>query len=247
MKKKINLLQLLSVILLLNCSSPNARRYERIKERLNDKYFSHIYYDRELKILNQIISTTNDTILKINVLKTRDSLLEFKTFLEDINLNYTFKTQDSFIKYQKELSVLKGNKTSFCNSYRLILNGRKDVVFTKEQKTVIKKYGDKFCPKVKDEIRSYNSYSSSISDTQIQNMLSSWDGSLPALKELVKKNLNDEDSFKHIQTGYINKGSYVEIKMIYSAKNAYNATIKSYIKVKVNSKGVIKEIISASN
>lgn len=85
---------------------------------------------------------------------------------------------------------------------------------------------------------------------QINDLFSAWDGSCPVLTQEIKKKLNDEDSFKHIQTTYIdvktqdtadkytkifqdagyditvNIGNLV-ITTQFSAKNAFNATIKA--------------------
>lgn len=84
----------------------------------------------------------------------------------------------------------------------------------------------------------------------IQDQFSAWDGSHTVLKDLIKDNLNDEKSFDHIETTFIDvstdskkdqvnnilKGAgysqrvdvgdlFVVTK--FSAKNAFNATIKS--------------------
>lgn len=82
------------------------------------------------------------------------------------------------------------------------------------------------------------------------NQFSSWDGSHKALKELIQKSLNDEKSFKHIETSYrvvfaedikddinkvlksSNKTAKIEIGDLwisteFSAKNAFNATVKN--------------------
>lgn len=84
----------------------------------------------------------------------------------------------------------------------------------------------------------------------VNKQFSSWDGSHKAMKELIQKNLNDEKSFKHIETTYrvivtedikdeinkvltsSNKTTKVEIGDLwvsteFSAKNAFNATVKN--------------------
>lgn len=89
---------------------------------------------------------------------------------------------------------------------------------------------------------SYNSW--------VNDQFSAWDGSHKELTALIKKNLNDEKSYKHIETTYrviysedniaevnevlksANKSTRVEIGDIFvstqfSAKNAFNATIKN--------------------
>ena len=84
----------------------------------------------------------------------------------------------------------------------------------------------------------------------IKSQFSAWDGSHTVLKDLIKDNLNDEKSFKHIETTYIDiateeKMDYVNgiledagysqrvevgdlfVMTDFSAKNAFNATIKN--------------------
>jgi len=84
----------------------------------------------------------------------------------------------------------------------------------------------------------------------INSQFSVWDGSHTVLKGLIKDNLNDEKSFKHIETTYIDiatedKRDYVNdilenagysqrvevgdlfIMTQFSAKNAFNATVKN--------------------
>lgn len=84
----------------------------------------------------------------------------------------------------------------------------------------------------------------------ISSQFSIWDGSHEVLKDIVKRNLNDEKSFDHINTNYIDvsdedmatlvngileNSGYSQrvavgdlfIMMEFSAKNAFNATVKS--------------------
>ncbi len=90
----------------------------------------------------------------------------------------------------------------------------------------------------------------SLHNQWIQSQFSVWDGSHTALKDLIKKRLNDEDSFKHIQTRYREINTDEDVKEVnnilsgagktttvqkgdlfivteFSAKNGFNATIKS--------------------
>ena len=59
----------------------------------------------------------------------------------------------------------------------------------------------------------------------ITNQFSVWDGSNTVLVNLVKQNLNDDTSFKHVSTTYVNHGSYLIVFMVYRAKNAFGAEI----------------------
>ena len=78
----------------------------------------------------------------------------------------------------------------------------------------------------------------------VEKLLSNWNGSLPTLVNLTKKNLNNPDSFEHVETGYINKGDYIQIKMVYRAQNGFGAIIKSSTTAKVNFNGDVIEIIN---
>ena len=84
----------------------------------------------------------------------------------------------------------------------------------------------------------------------IKNQFSAWDGSHNELKKLIVKNLNDEKSFKHIETTYIDVNSDERMKQVnnilseggykqrveiedlfvftqFSAKNAFGGTVKN--------------------
>lgn len=90
----------------------------------------------------------------------------------------------------------------------------------------------------------------SLREEWIGSQFSIWNGAHKDLEDLIKKNLNDEKSYKHIETQYIDvndedMASYVNqllkdagysqrvekgdlfIMMQFSAKNAFNATIKN--------------------
>ncbi len=100
------------------------------------------------------------------------------------------------------------------------------------------------------EITSMSESYNSARNVWIREQFSGWDGSHYELKELIKSRLNDEKSFKHIETTYIDvsdegvrdkvnqilkSGGYAQrvevgdlfITTEFSAKNAFNATIKN--------------------
>lgn len=54
---------------------------------------------------------------------------------------------------------------------------------------------------------------------------SAWDGSHPALVRAVKKQLNDPDSFEHLETSTIDKGDYYIVIMKFTAKNGFGGRI----------------------
>lgn len=64
----------------------------------------------------------------------------------------------------------------------------------------------------------------------IDKQFSEWDGSCSQLKEITKKSLNDEDSFKHISTKYWEFKDMKSIKIImeFSCKNSFGGVVKNY-------------------
>ena len=54
---------------------------------------------------------------------------------------------------------------------------------------------------------------------------SAWDGSHPALVRAVKKQLNDPESFEHLETSTIDKGDYYIVIMKFTAKNGFGGRV----------------------
>jgi len=69
---------------------------------------------------------------------------------------------------------------------------------------------------------------------EIENCLSAWDGSHPALERKIKASLNDEDSYKHVETVYIDNDSIITILTRFSAKNAFGGVIKREVMAEIN-------------
>lgn len=81
-------------------------------------------------------------------------------------------------------------------------------------------------------------------DGQIQALFSSWDGSLYSLKELVKENMHNPNSFEHVETRYEDKGDYILVAMKYRGENGFGAIRTEHIAAKVDlATGSILEII----
>ncbi|MFA6941684.1 MAG: hypothetical protein WCQ54_12025 [Clostridiaceae bacterium] len=81
----------------------------------------------------------------------------------------------------------------------------------------------------------------------ISNQFSAWDGSHIYLVKLVKENLNDPSSFKHVNTVYWDKGNYLIVKMTYRANNAFGALILQNVTAKSDYKTDTITIISQND
>lgn len=64
--------------------------------------------------------------------------------------------------------------------------------------------------------------------------LSEWDGSCPVLVRYVKKNLNDPNSFEHVDTGFWNMRDHAMVIMKFRSRNGFGAVILTSIKAKIS-------------
>ena len=70
----------------------------------------------------------------------------------------------------------------------------------------------------------------------VDAQFSVWDGSHTGLVGLIKPNLNDDKSFKHVKTTYTDKGTYLIVYMTYRAKNGFGAVILQNVTAKADYK-----------
>ena len=71
---------------------------------------------------------------------------------------------------------------------------------------------------------------------EIERYFSAWNGSCTSLVKLLKENLHDPSSFKHVKTVYWDNKDHLIIKMDYRAKNGFGALRLSYVKAKLDLK-----------
>lgn len=84
-------------------------------------------------------------------------------------------------------------------------------------------------------------------DKWIESQFSPWDGSHMELVKLLKKNLNDPDSYEHVETKYWDQKDGILIKMTYRAKNAFGGLILQNVTAKADYKTNMINIISQNN
>jgi hypothetical protein len=78
---------------------------------------------------------------------------------------------------------------------------------------------------------------------QIEKAFSNWDGSHIELTKLLKKSMNDPDSYEHVSTQYFDQKDYLIINMQYRGKNQFGAKVLGFIKAKVDLEGNVLQII----
>ncbi len=81
---------------------------------------------------------------------------------------------------------------------------------------------------------------------RIKEQFSPWDGSHSNLEILIKKAMNDPDSYQHDETLYWDKDSYLLVRTVYRGKNAFGGVVKNFVKAKISLNGEILQILDQS-
>jgi len=78
----------------------------------------------------------------------------------------------------------------------------------------------------------------------VEKQFSQWDGSHPGLSKLIKKSMNDPDSYEHVETRFRDDGESIFIITEFRGKNAFGGTIKNTVTARVDFQGNVIEVIS---
>jgi len=77
----------------------------------------------------------------------------------------------------------------------------------------------------------------------IEAKFSPWDGSHIKLEYLIKKTMNDPDSYKHAETIYWDNGSYLLVKTTFRGRNVFGGMVINSVTAKCSLDGDVVEII----
>ena len=158
------------------------------------------------------------------------------TILNFLYRNYLIKKRVDFDVINKKTSALASVGLFIILSGIIYIN----FIYVKKEIIPVKVKHELTDKEVEELVKKY----SEPTKESTENLLSGWDGSLPALVDYVKERLHNPDSFEHVETGFINKTDYIQMKMIYRAENGFGAIRKSAIVAKIDFYGNIIEIIS---
>lgn len=78
----------------------------------------------------------------------------------------------------------------------------------------------------------------------IEKQFSAWDGSHPALTRLIKKNMNDPDSYDHIETRFRDDGNSIFVITKFRGANAFGGKVINTVSARVDFEGNVIEIVS---
>jgi hypothetical protein len=79
-------------------------------------------------------------------------------------------------------------------------------------------------------------------EKKIEDQFSAWDGSHRKLEDFIKKNMNDPDSYEHVETVYWDRGDFLVVKTTFRGNNAFGGKVKNSVRAKVSLDGEILEI-----
>ena len=80
---------------------------------------------------------------------------------------------------------------------------------------------------------------------KIEKQFSPWDGSHTKLKNIIKQNMNDPDSFEHDKTVYWDKGHYLLVLTNFRGRNGFGGMARNYFKAKFTLNGDLMEIVES--
>ena len=78
---------------------------------------------------------------------------------------------------------------------------------------------------------------------RIEKQFSPWDGSHRVLEKLIKRAMNDPNSYEHAETIYWDKGDFLVVQTTYRGKNAFGGVVKNFVRAKVSLDGQILQVL----
>lgn len=167
---------------------------------------------------------------------------------KDVNLltlnEYRNSNSDNRKLYIEEL--MKSNQVNE-GEYQLFYNCISQISYTKSSEL---KLSDTFSWCVNDYKRDPNSLKERINFDVFMSNRSAWNGAYKPLEKLIKSDLHDEGSYKHLDTQYRfvlepSATAYAIAKTTYNANNLFGGTVKTTVAAKIDLRtGEIIQILS---
>lgn len=85
-------------------------------------------------------------------------------------------------------------------------------------------------------------------EEKIKSQFHPWDGSHIQLERMIKQQMNDPNSYEHVETVYWDNDAIdsLIVQTTFRGKNAFGGVVKNFVKVRVNLNGDIIEVIDQS-
>lgn len=79
---------------------------------------------------------------------------------------------------------------------------------------------------------------------KVESQFSAWDGSHNGLTNLIKKSMNDPDSYEHIETRFKDNEDHIFVITKFRGTNAFGGKVINTVSAKVDFSGNVIQIIS---
>lgn len=79
---------------------------------------------------------------------------------------------------------------------------------------------------------------------EVESQFSAWDGSHKGLTDIIKKNMNDPDSYEHIETKFRDDGDNIYVITKFRGANAFGGKVINTVTARVDLSGNVIEVIS---
>ena len=197
---------------------------------------------REQEQVKKLAEINKNNIDYFNI--NRKKIIEkAKMYLANKSYQETIKLTDKYlVTKDKELQqinylaktemILTRLKTISSEDYIGNKKLYKQLVSLNPENTKYKEMLDSYLNKIK--LEAIKKEKNKIKKKKIEESFSAWDGSHIKLAYMIKKNMNDPDSYKHDETVYVVKGDYLIVTTAYRGRNGFGGIVRETIKVKIN-------------
>ncbi len=151
-------------------------------------------------------------------------------------------------KTEKTARLEQENIAYFTANKEKIVLTANSALATKEYQSVISQTS-KYLMSGDEELKNINSIAKieiekiRAREKQIEEQFSAWDGSHRNLERVIKKAMNDPDSYEHDETKYWDRGDHLIVETTYRGKNAFGGVVKNYVKAKISLDGQVLQIL----
>lgn len=230
-------------------------QYDKAVENYNKVPKDNIHYSDAQKQLNRIRQISDSLAIQRQIeietieLKKQQQLTKLSSFqkhwadsIMKVYEGYIIKNTVSFdtIYFQLGMEATKGN-------WRHSADLNQSVIQKDYNSIVAVKFADIDKPEtimllVPDEKQAIENQKIAARKERILKQFSSWDGAHRNLEKYIKKSMNDPKSYKHDETTYVDKGSYILVQTRFRGKNSFGATVLQTVTAKVELDGNILSI-----
>ncbi|MBB6462847.1 hypothetical protein [Flammeovirga kamogawensis] len=182
--------------------------------------------------VGQIRNKLNSALIEVNVTKTKNYIKErnidkAKVYYSKIDSSYRERTR---LGLKKKIFELE-NELFIENTLEFVRIKEFDDA-RDELLKVSPDFDQKLVKSVSEQISLKESLSSQINE----------EGAIISLVDEIKSNMNDPESFEHVETNLSEKGRVLNVTMTYRENNTYGAKVIKQVTAKLNKDGSLKKI-----